>query len=322
MSRQSRLFSCLIMALFLCIPALSSCAKQPQQDDRKTVITTVFATYDFARQIVGDSMQVSLLLSPGAESHTYEPTPQDMIAIQNCDLFIYIGGESEAWVERLLRGSDTKDGKTLRLMDYVNLLHEETVEGMQTEEHGTHEEDAHEEELDEHIWTSPKVAMQMVDAIYESLCEAVPESSALFHANTEAYQKQLQLLDQTFSDIVSAADTDTIIFADRFPCRYFTHTYGLQYYAAFPGCADDAEPSAATLTFLIDKVSETSIPVVFYTEFSNQKIADTICEETGAEKRLFHSCHNVTKTEMESGATYLSLMQQNAENLKEALIWH
>lgn len=304
----------LIFCFILSI-SLVSCTPETGAREKPTVITTVFAAYDFARQVAGDRAEVSLLLDPGTESHTFEPTPRDMIEIGNCDLFICIGGESEAWVDHLLAGSDRPSGSVLRLIEHVTTLEEEIVEGMETE--GGEEEEA--PELDEHIWTSPRCAMQMTDAICAALCTLLPDDSATFTQNAADYRARLDALDHTFRTIVGEGKRSTILFADRFPCRYFAHEYGLTYYAAFPGCADRAEPSAATVAFLIDRVKEKGIPVVFYIEFSNEKIADTVCEATGARKLLFHSCHNVSRDALEAGVTYLSLMEQNAQNLRAAL---
>lgn len=309
-----------ILALLLSLPCfgmLASCAISAEESQKPTVITTVFAAYDFAKQVAGDAVDVTLLLDPGTESHTFEPTPHDMIDIQNCDLFIYIGGESEAWVDRLLAGSDRGSRGVLRLIEHVDALQEEIVEGMEHDEATEGEQE--EPVLDEHIWTSPRCAKQMTDAICEALCALFPENRAAFVQNAADYGAQLVALDETFRSIVAQGARKTVLFADRFPCRYFAYEYGITYYAAFPGCADRAEPSAATVAFLIDCVRKEEIPIVFYIEFSNEKIADTVCEATGARKLLFHSCHNVSREELQAGVTYLSLMEQNAEHLRMAL---
>lgn len=286
-------------------------------DEKVSVVTTIFPPYDFTREIAGDNAELTMLLKPGAESHSYEPTPQDIITIQNCDVFLCVGGESESWVDEILASMDTGNMEIIALLDVVDLYTEETVEGMEAGEEA--EGGGEEEEYDEHIWTSPQNAQIMVQAISRALCEVDPDHTAAYEANTNAYMEQLEQLDTDFREVVETGAQKEIIFADRYPFRYFSEEYGLTYYAAFPGCSSDTEASASTVAFLIDKVKEDEIPVVFYIEFSNEKLADTICESTGAKKLMLHSCHNVTKDELESGATYLSLMQQNVENLREAL---
>jgi len=278
------------------------------------VVATIFPPYDFTREIAGDEIALTMLLKPGSESHSYEPTPQDIITIQNADVFIYVGGESDVWVDEILDSMDTEQMEIISLMDVVELYIEETVEGMDVGH-----EDEEEAEYDEHVWTSPQNARVIVQAISEVLCRADPEHAAAFQENTDAYIEALVQLDEAFRDVAANGVRTELIFADRYPFRYFSEEYGLTYYAAFPGCSTETEASAATVAFLIDKVREDNIPVVFYIEFSNEKMADTICESTGAEKLLLHSCHNVTKDDFEAGATYLSLMTQNIENLREAL---
>ena len=181
-----------------------------------------------------------------------------------------------------------------------------------------HEDESHGEQ-DEHVWTSPKNAMRIVQKLCDALCRLDPENADDYQANTASYLASLTSLDEEFSDVTANASRHTIVFGDRFPFRYFADAYGLDYYAAFPGCSSESEASAKTLSFLIDKINEEQIPVVFHTELSNEKMTDCICEATGAKKLLLHSCHNVSKDDFENGATYLSLMEQNVAALKEAL---
>ena len=288
-------------------------------DDAVSVVTTIFPQYDFVREIAGDNVELMMLLSPGSESHSYEPTPQDIITIQNCDVFIYVGGESESWVDEILESMDTSNMKIIALMDLVNVVEEEIVEGMEAEDEHESDEQEEEAEYDEHVWTSPKNAKLIVQGISDALCEADHANAELFKENTTAYLEKLDELDTALQEVVDHAVRTTLVFGDRFPFRYLAVDYGLTYYAAFPGCSSDTEPSAATVAFLIDKVNQENIPVVFYIEFSNGKMADTISESTNAVKLLLHSCHNVTAKELEGGVSYLDLMNQNVENLKEAL---
>ena len=286
--------------------------------DKLSVVATIFPQYDFVREIAGDNLELTLLLPPGSESHSFDPTPQDIITIQNCDVFIYVGGESDEWVNQILDSMDTSNMKIISLLHLVDAVEEEIVEGMEADE-GSDEGVGNEIEYDEHVWTSPKNAITIVQYISETLCELDNSNASVYTANTASYLEKLKELDTAFQTVVDNAKRTTLVFADRFPFRYFADAYGLDYYAAFPGCSTETEASAATVAFLIDKVNEENIPAVFYIEFSNEKMADTICENTNAVKLLLHSCHNISKDELESGVSYLDLMAQNAESLKEAL---
>lgn len=288
---------CALLTAALCLLGCAGCNVAQKKDDKLTVICTVFPPYDFVRAIAPEA-EVSLLLPTGQETHSYEPTPRDIVDIQNCDLFVYVGGESDAWVEDMLSSMDTPP-ETLTLLDAAGIPSDE--------------------EADEHVWTSPKNAVTIVKALAKTLCRLHPAEEAVLHANAEDYAAKLQTLDGQFLEAVQNAARRTLVFADRFPFRHFTARYGLQAESAYEGCDHAAEPSAAAVAALADTVKRESIPVVLYIEFSSQQLADTVCEATGAEKRLFHSCHNVTKAELEGGATYLSLMTQNLAVLKEAL---
>lgn len=312
-------FFAILIALSLAL-SLAACGEAPEDDNGGiSVVATTFAPYDFARQLVGDMGTVSMLLPPGSESHSYEPTPKDILEIQNADVFIYVGGESDAWVTDVLE-SVGEGVRAVTLMDCVELLEEETVEGMEAEVHDhEHGEEGHEAEYDEHVWTSPRNAALICEKIAAALCEADPANASVYNANLAVYSAELAKLDAAFTGIVADGARKTIIFADRFPLLYFARAYGLTYYAAFPGCSEDAEPSAATVAFIIDKVREEDIPVVFHVELANEDMADIVCDETGAVKRQFNACHNVTRAQFNAGVTYLDLMWENTEVLKEAL---
>lgn len=302
-------FLCIVCALSLC--ACTEAKPESADSGKIQIVCTSFPAYDFAREIAGDKCELTLLIKPGSEVHSYEPTPKDIIRIQNCDLFLCNGGESEEWAEEL--SGDCKN--IIRMMDCVNTLTEEISEGMYVRG----EEEDGEAELDEHIWTSPVNAMLICRSICDALCGIDPRNAKLYLSRTEAYSAQLAELDGQFRLAVKNSDCKTLVFADRFPMRYFTAEYGLDYYAAFPGCASETEPSAKTVAFLIDKVREEKLSAVFYMEFSNQKMADVICEDTGCVKLPFYSVHNITAKQFEAGESYLSLMRQNLKNLKEAL---
>ena len=308
------------ISVMLCITALMtvfcSCGKQDDKnnDGKLNIVATIFPPYDFAREIGGDRVNASMLLKPGMESHSYDPTPQDIIKIQESDLFIYVGGESDEWVNDILESGDRKPKKIIALMDIVDKVQEEVVEGMEKDK-----DDGDTIEYDEHVWTSPVNASLITRKISEALCELDSKNVDFFKNRTAEYCQKLSALDNEFRKIVENASRKTIVFGDRFPFRYLADEYGLKYYAAFPGCSSETEPSAATISFLIDKVKEEKIPVVFSIEFSSGKVADTICESTGAEKLTLHSCHNITQKEFDSGISYYSLMLDNINALREAL---
>lgn len=309
--------------LFIYIAAVmllsAACGSGPAESGNGEIqiVTTVFPAYDFARQVAGERATVTLLVPPGAEIHSFEPTAKDVLRIQNSDLFVCAGGESEAWVEELLEGQD-EEIETLIMLDCVDALEEEIKEGMQ-ETHEEEEDGEEGQEYDEHVWTSPVNAQRICRAIADRLSALDPDGAQTYAENCESYCEELTALDAEFRAIVAEGERRTVIFADRFPVRYFVEEYGLEYFAAFPGCAEDTEPSARTVAFLIDRVREERIPAVFTIEFSNEKMADVICEDTGCKKLLFHSCHSVTPEQLSAGVSCVQLMRGNAEALREAL---
>ncbi len=303
---------CLLLALSACAPAAPEAP-----DGRLQVVAAIFPAYDFARAAAGDLADVTLLLPPGAESHSYEPTPADILRVQDCDLFIYLGGESDTWVDTILSAIEPR-GDALRMVDCVDLLEEETVEGMQ----GGHD---HEEDhdhlgevvgMDEHVWTAPLNAAAITRAVGDRLSALDPVNAAAYAANAESYAAELEDLDRDFAAFFDGLPDRTIVFGDRFPLRYFAEAYELDYYAAFPGCGAQTEPSAATVAFLTEKVREEQLPAVWYIEFSNHLVADSIAEAAGVETALFHTCHNVSRADLEAGGTYLSLMRADLEALQ------
>lgn len=316
---------------------LTGCnSKKDSEGSKKlSIVTTIFPQYDFARAIVKDRADIKMLLKPGSEAHSYEPTPQDIKSIENSSLFIYVGGENDEWVDGIL-DSLTNKPSTLKLVEMVDVVNEEIVEGME-HEHGKeagekydhdhkheHDKDAkHQEaehgEIDEHVWTSPKNAIKIVEKLAQEFGQKDPENKDFYNQNAKEYIKKLNELDQEFSDVINKAKRKTIVFGDRYPLRYFSDTYGLKYRAAFSGCSTDTEASAATVKYLIDKVKEEKIPVVFTIELSNGKIADSIVDATGAKKMTFYSCHNVTQEQLDKGVTYLDMMKENVNSIKEAL---
>lgn len=314
----------MMMAVVL-VTVLVSCAKKEPanstiqgENEKLTVVTTLFPYYDFVRQIAGDKVNNIMLLSPGVDAHSFEPTPANMIDLQKANVFIYNGGEMESWVDQILDATENKDQISLRMMDYVKTVEEEHKEGM--EEEGEEEEGGLEvPEYDEHIWTSPVNAQKLVEAICETLMEADKANASYYEANTKKYLEELKELDTSFRDVVSQAAFQTMIVGDKFPLRYFVDEYGLDYRAAFNGCTTETEPSADTIAYLINITKEEQVNAIYHMELSNGKIADTISEATGARVLTFHSAHNVTKDEFENGITYLELMRQNVIVLQEGL---
>lgn len=349
------------------ILGMAGCGKTTEKEDnyRLKIVTSLFPYYDMARAVIGDvkGIDLKMTVTPGQDSHSFEPTPSDVIQMENADVLIYNGGSLETWIDTLLDSLNNKNQIQMKMMDYVDVLNEEIVEGMDTrfEEHDhdehshkednhnkeKHKEDSHSEEkhkednhsedssndsefhnedseegheeTDEHIWTSPVNEIIMTEKICETLSKALPEEKENFQKNAENYISQLKELDNEFRTIVENAKINEIIFADKFPLQYFAKEYGLKYYAAFPGCGSDMEPSAKTIVFLVDKIKEDNIKAVFYLELSSHIVADAIETDTGAKPLQFNSCHNITQKQFDSGVTYVDLMKENVNNLKIAL---
>lgn len=299
----------LLLTGFLCmIFILSACISENEDTGKLRIVTTIFAPYDFVREIAGDKVSLTMLLSPGEESHSFDPSPQDIIDISECDLFIYNGGENDEWADDIL-DSVSDDIHVLKMMDCIDTLYTE-----EDEEH-SHEDS----EYDEHVWTSPLNAVKIVNAITDMLAELDGDNADFYYDNCKRYEKELKALDDDIREVVNGAKRNKIVFGDRFALRYFTEEFGISYYAAFPGCAQDTEINPAKITEIIDLVKKENIPVVFKAELSNGKIADTIGEASGAEVRTFYSCHNISADDFNKGLGYTDMMERNMNLLKEAL---
>lgn len=286
--------------------------------DKPLIITTIFPAYDFARQVFGDTAEVRMLLKPGQESHSYDPSAKDIVEINGCDLFVYNGGESDQWVESVLQAAP--DVETFRMTDAVSLLDEEHSEGMQEEEHDHDHADGDEEEYDEHVWTSPDNAAAIVRALGSRAKALFPDSAAELDSNTESYAAQIGKIDGRLKELLDG-EKRYFIFGDRFPLLYFFKHYGLNYYAAFPGCGSETEPSAQTVTFLLDKLGQPdAVKAVFCIELSGRKLADVLAEDSGLDVVEFHSCHNITADDFAAGETYVSLMERNLQTLEKVLV--
>ena len=293
---------------------LSGCGfTEDPGSEKLRIVTTIFPAYDFAREIFGDKAEITLLLKPGTESHSYDPSARDIVKIDSSDLFIYNGGESDAWVDNILRTAD--EVNALRMMSFVEALEEELIGAEGHGEHD-HEDDG---EYDEHIWTSPKNAALIIGGIAREAERLDPSNEEFYAQNAEECTEKILDLDRRFSELL-AGESRYFVFGDRFPLLYFFKEYGLNYYAAFPGCGSETEPSAQTIAFLTEKLSESdTVNVVFYIELSNRKLAEALANESGLTTAEFHTCHNITADDFEAGESYISLMERNYQMLQSAL---
>lgn len=297
----------LLLAAALCF-GLCACGKTVNEreidEGKPTVVATIFPYYDFAKNICGDAVNVVLLVPPGSDSHSYEPTPKDVKLVRDCDLFLYTGGDEDGAFQQLLDSAGPQIN-SLMLSPYIQSLKEELVEGMEGEADGGY---------DPHIWTSPANAMAICFAIRTAVKEIVPDLDDELYGN---YDTQLLKLDRDFAAYF-AEHKKPLIFGDRFPFRYFTAEYGVEYYAAFPGCADYTEPSAKTIKTLIEKAKENGVKTVYYAEGADTTAAESIAAEIGGKTALLHSCHRVTQAEMDEGKGYIDFMRENLETLKNS----
>ena len=329
----------LLLALFMLVAALAGCGKQndTNQTDKLSIVTTIFPEYDWVREILGekaDNAEITMLLDNGVDLHSYQPTADDIVKISDCDLFIYVGGESDEWVEDALRNAANRNMKVINLLEVLgdSVKTEEIVEGMQEEEyehedaeeheHEDAEEHEHEEEADEHVWLSLKNAKMLVRVISKALQELDPDSKDIYAANADAYVKKLSALDAEYQTAVDAASNKTILFGDRFPFRYLVDDYGLRYYAAFVGCSAETEAGFETISFLAKRVDEWKLPCVLTIEGAQHKIAETIVRNTTAKNQrvlTMDSMQSTTSKDVKNGTTYLSVMEKTLSVLKEAL---
>ena len=329
----------LLLALFMLVGALAGCGKQndTNQTDKLSIVTTIFPEYDWVREILGekaDNAEITMLLDNGVDLHSYQPTADDIVKISDCDLFIYVGGESDEWVEDALRNAANGNMKVINLLEVLgdSVKTEEIVEGMQEEEHEHEdaeehehedaEEHEHEEEADEHVWLSLKNAKMLVRVISKALQELGPDSKDIYAANADAYVKKLSALDAEYQTAVDAASNKTILFGDRFPFRYLVDDYGLRYYAAFVGCSTETEAGFETISFLAKRVDEWKLPCVLTIEGAQHKIAETVVRNTTAKNQrvlTMDSMQSTTSKDVKNGTTYLSVMEKNLSVLKEAL---
>ena len=326
----------LLLVLFVLVGALAGCGKQndTNKTDKLSIVTTIFPEYDWVREILGDkadNAEITMLLDNGVDLHSYQPTADDIVKISDCDLFIYVGGESDGWVEDALRNAANRNMKVINLLEILgdSVKTEEIVEGMQEEHehedahaHDDAEEHEHEEEADEHVWLSLKNAKMLVRVISKALQELDPDNKDIYAANADAYVKKLSALDADYQAAVDAASNKTILFGDRFPFRYLVDDYGLRYYAAFVGCSAETEAGFETISFLAKRVDEWKLPCVLTIEGAQHKIAETIVGNTTTKNQkvlTMDSMQSTTTQDVKNGTTYLSVMEKNLSVLKEAL---
>ena len=310
----------------MALTCLASCSKVSDMVnmDKINIVTTIFPEYDWVRNVVGnnENVEITLLLDNGADLHSYQPTTDDVLKIATCDLFIYVGGESDEWVDDALKQATNKDMKVIDLMEVLGdeAYEEEIIEGMEAEEEEGEEEE--EIEYDEHVWLSLKNAMVFVQKIADTLKEIDPDSAGVYESNAQAYKDKLMNIDERCRSELTIKSNKTMVFADRFPFRYFTEDYDINYYAAFVGCSAETEASFETILFLAEKVDENDLNVIFTVDNSDQKIAKTVIDNTASKDQtilVLDSMQNTDKAAIDAGATYLDIMAKNVQTITDAL---
>ncbi len=326
-----------LLAVLMLAGILTGCGKVPTGNNEKlSIVTTIFPEYDWVMNILGEKApdaDVTMLLDNGVDLHSYQPSADDIIKISRCDLFIYVGGESDGWVEDALKEATNKDMVVIDLLDVLGdaVKEEEVKEGMEAEEHDHDHEDEHDEEehdheeeaeYDEHVWLSLKNAAVLVSAIRDALVSLDAENADSYTASASDYIEKLNALDADYQAAVDTAKVKTVLFGDRFPFRYLVDDYGLDYYAAFVGCSAESEASFETIAFLANKVDELGLSAVLTLEGTNHKIAETIVSTSknkSAQILSMDSMQSTTSGDVKNGATYLSIMEKNLAVLTDAL---
>ena len=328
---MKKLITCLLVGLML-VGALTACSSnttaETSQTNKLSVVCTIFPEYDWVREIFGShavDADITMLLDNGVDLHNYQPTADDIIKISNCDMFIYVGGESDQWVEDALKESTNKNMVVINLLEVLGdtAKEEEVIEGMEAEEEEHAQEDNEEgPEYDEHVWLSLKNAKNFCNYIASKLGEIDSANAGDYSANADTYGKKLDELDKSYQQTVDSARLNTLLFGDRFPFRYLTDDYDIDYYAAFVGCSAETEASFETIAFLSKRVDELGLGTVLTIEGAKHKIAETIVQNTKGKDQVIgtmDSMQSTTSKDAESGATYLSTMQTNLDVLKDAL---
>jgi zinc transport system substrate-binding protein len=317
---------------FAMVVGLTGCfGRNVDEIDGLNIVTVIFPEYDFVRAVVGDNANIHMLVGAGSASvHAFEPSPSDLITIENADVFVFTGGEDQAWVDRILGSLENPDMKVVRLLDFVEVLPVGDLHSLADDnehvgcgvDHSTNEPDHdHDGELDEHVWGSPVNAMILVDELAKIFAEIDEDNAELFRANADEYIAKLQVIHEEIQHVVANSMFDTIVVADKFPFLYFVLEYGLHYAAAFPGCSDQSDPSPRTITFLIETVERLELPYIFHVELSNRNVATAISEHTGAGTLQLNSTQTISREQFNDGWTYADLMRQNIESLKRGLVY-
>ena len=321
--KMMRLLIAIFMLCFVAA-AVGGCGKG-KKNGKLSVVVTIFPEYDWVKEILGDNpgdAEITMLLDNGADLHSYQPTADDILKVQSCDVFIYVGGESDKWVDNVMAQKSNKNMVVLNLLDVLGdkVKEEEVVEGMEAEDEDEHDEE--EAEKDEHVWLSLKNASVICDAVKDALSKADKDNAELYEKNCKAYKEKLEKLDAEYEAAVKEASVKTLLFGDRFPFRYLTDDYGLEYYAAFAGCSAESEASFKTIKYLSDKINELKLKHVMKIESSNGKLANSIIENSGAKDvdvLSLNSIQSISREDMKNGVSYISLMEGNLEVLKKAL---
>ena len=302
-----------LIIILLSVVLLFSCSREKNVNNKLIITATNFPCYDAARAVFGDKADIKMILPFGGESHSYEPTSDDVIRIMNSDLFIYTGGESESYVKKILKALD-EEINTFRLIDNVSILLIESDVGIIQKE-----EEEEGELFDEHVWTSLSNEIEIISKLCDEAISIDPNNTSYYRANADAYISELTTLRACIIDIVRNSKRKTLVITDRFPLAYFAYDFGLDHIAAFPGCASESEVSAKTVALLIDYVKDNNIPAVMHMELANTLLSEVVSDETGCKILEFNSCHNVSRRDGLAGVTYISLMKKNLDILKEAL---
>ncbi len=314
------LFALILTAFSGVLCACSGSSLYSEGDGRLKVVCTSFPPFDFARQIGGEKITVTVLQDNGADLHSYSPTAKTLRALSEADVFICIGGETDkAWVQDAVSSAENPDLKVLYLTDGIELVHAELESHSHGDGHGKTEDSEHSHGGDEHVWLSLKNAITLSDKICSAFSEKDAGNAAYYVAQADAFKAKLNALDGEYRAAVNGAKTQTVVVADRFPFVYLTNDYGLCYYAAFSGCSTEVNSDFATQVKLINAVREHSLPAVIVTEGGNKALADNICSETGCKKVVLNSMQSITRAEIQAGATYLDIMAENLNALKQAI---
>ncbi len=316
--------SAVICIIVLLAAGLCGCSNQPVSTDDLKIVCTTFPQYDYIKNILGSDDNLTLLISNGSDLHGFEPTARDIVEIRTADLFVYVGGASDKWVERTIDSTENPDLRSVAIMDYVNTLSLEDIESLEHGGHHTHDHSSHDhshspEDADEHIWLSIRNAIKITEGLCEEICSLDPDNASLYKSNTAAYIEKLTALEKEYESVFSNAERDILLFADRFPFGYLTHDYGISHIAAFTGCSSESEVTAETFAHLIEHTNEHKLPYVLILEGSDGKTARTVCEATGADVLTVDSCQTVSSADIENGTDYLGIMSKNLEIFKEAL---